>query len=243
MDTYVQTCLVEVTRSITYCGMHSHSSILRRGLYTYVHTAGRDGCKSIHQYQECRGFDGQIISRVWPNSTISTTVTLAGGLSIGGTCQGTILGKWSLMGSRHSHREDNSARLLSHFKTRTERNHTERRSHLFISKQILHRHNNLRIGVEFYRTSKVRHRSHTIDWRRPPSLSKKLISTNQIHRLGSRRQNIRPILVKTGRRQNNNRKNICSHYLQTMLTYLISSITKGRNGYVGKIAGEVLYIS
>ena len=122
------------------------------------------------------------------------------------------------MGSRRSHREDHSARLLSHFKTRTERNHTERRSHLFISKQILHRHNNLRIGVEFYRTSKVRHRSHTIDWRRPPSLSKKLISTNQIHRLGSRRQNIRPILVKTGRRQNNNRKNICSHYPQTMVT-------------------------
>ena len=86
---HVQTCLVQVTRMIHHCGMHSHSSVVAKGLYTYLYKVGRENCKAIHQFREFRGLHGQVFSGLQPNGTIGGSVTLAGKLQTDGTCTGT----------------------------------------------------------------------------------------------------------------------------------------------------------
>ncbi|EFA11706.2 hypothetical protein TcasGA2_TC001793 [Tribolium castaneum] len=86
---HVKTCLMEVTRLIMHCGMFSHSSMVSRGLYTYLHKTGRDGCLGIHEHQEYRGFYGHVFSGLTPNSTSGGTITIAGGVSMDGKCTGT----------------------------------------------------------------------------------------------------------------------------------------------------------
>lgn len=48
---HVWTCLIEVTRLITHCGTHSHSSVVTGGLLNFVHQVGNEECRSIHQYE------------------------------------------------------------------------------------------------------------------------------------------------------------------------------------------------
>lgn len=44
IKTTAYTCSVSVTRHITYCGMHSHSSEVSQGLITYPYSLNREKC-------------------------------------------------------------------------------------------------------------------------------------------------------------------------------------------------------
>lgn len=86
--THVWTCLVEVTRLITYCGMHSHSSVVAGGLLSYIHKVGPEECKLIHRYHTFK-FNEQSIGRIASNATTTASLTLHGRVDSSGSCDGT----------------------------------------------------------------------------------------------------------------------------------------------------------
>lgn len=83
----VKSCLVEVTRIITYCGMHSHSSLVKNGLYNYIHQLGSDSCRDIHRYRTFTIFN-RLISQILMNGTTSESITIAGSVNSEGSCSG-----------------------------------------------------------------------------------------------------------------------------------------------------------
>lgn len=86
---HVYSCLIEVSRIITYCGAFSHMSIVSEGVSNYIYQIGSEECRRIHQYREFRGLGGNIISKLAPNSTTSTSLTLAGAVDDAGRCEGS----------------------------------------------------------------------------------------------------------------------------------------------------------
>lgn len=86
---HVYSCLIEVSRIITYCGAFSHMSIVSEGVSSYIYQIGSEECRRIHQYREFRGLGGNIISKLAPNSTTSTSLTLAGAVDDAGRCEGS----------------------------------------------------------------------------------------------------------------------------------------------------------
>lgn len=95
----VNQCKVVVQRIITYCGMHSHSSITRGGLMTYVYPVRRDQCIDAHKTGEFRFGMNLVLSNLKPNSTETRGVTFAGQLAYDGACSGAYysdqFGEWS----------------------------------------------------------------------------------------------------------------------------------------------------
>ncbi|CAH1106884.1 unnamed protein product [Psylliodes chrysocephalus] len=85
----VWTCLIEVSRVMFYCGMHSHTSIVNGGLSTTIHKLGAEECKALHQYRKLNLFH-QIISNIVMNGTTTASITLEGKLDNTGTCKGVI---------------------------------------------------------------------------------------------------------------------------------------------------------
>lgn len=45
---HVWSCLIEVTRLITYCGMHSHSSVVAGGLLNFIYRVGGEECRYVN---------------------------------------------------------------------------------------------------------------------------------------------------------------------------------------------------
>lgn len=85
----VQTCLIEVTRLITHCGMHSHTSVVEGGLSTQILQIGSEECSSLHRYQSIKLY-GQEIGRIIMNGTTTASLTILGSVDESGSCQGTI---------------------------------------------------------------------------------------------------------------------------------------------------------
>lgn len=85
--TRVTQCLMEVSREIYYCGMHSHISLVSNSKKQYVQELGRDGCKRAHETGSVN-IASTIIDRIAGNATNFRSVTLAGRTSMDGTCHG-----------------------------------------------------------------------------------------------------------------------------------------------------------
>lgn len=83
----VKACLIEVTRFVMHCGMHSHTSAVAGGLAEYVHPLGADLCKDVHKHGSFRLFQ-QVIGNVKKNTTTSASLTLMGHLKDDGSCEG-----------------------------------------------------------------------------------------------------------------------------------------------------------
>ncbi|KYN15930.1 hypothetical protein ALC57_11822 [Trachymyrmex cornetzi] len=88
--TRVIQCKVEVDRTIFYCGMHSHVSIVHGGRRAYLHEMTVDKCKRVHETGsiDLGGRDGYIAG-LKSNSTSSRSITLAGHASVDGRYSGT----------------------------------------------------------------------------------------------------------------------------------------------------------
>lgn len=88
--TRVIQCKVEVDRTIFYCGMHSHVSIVHGGRRAYLHEMTADNCKRIHETRsmDLGGKEGYIVG-LKSNSTSSRSITLAGHAAADGRCSGT----------------------------------------------------------------------------------------------------------------------------------------------------------
>lgn len=85
----VQTCLVEVTRTIMHCGMHSHVSAVSGGIAQFLQPLGAEGCRNLHLYRSTKLYNRDVANIIIMNGTTSISMTIAGKVSDDGTCQGT----------------------------------------------------------------------------------------------------------------------------------------------------------
>ncbi|KAG5871273.1 hypothetical protein JTB14_024343 [Gonioctena quinquepunctata] len=85
---HVWTCLIEVTRLISHCGMHSHSSVVAGGIMNYIYRVGAEECRSIHRYRTLKIYQ-QNIGGITMNGTTTASLTLEGVVDPDGTCEGS----------------------------------------------------------------------------------------------------------------------------------------------------------
>lgn len=83
----VQACMVEITRMIYYCGMHSHVSIVDGALSTYLHVLGPKECQFAHKHQQIMLFNN-VIDKLQRNGTTTASLTLHGFVDASGNCEG-----------------------------------------------------------------------------------------------------------------------------------------------------------
>lgn len=86
--TRVTQCRVEIDRTIYYCGMHSHISLVSNSRKQYVQELGSDACRRAHETGTL-ALSTVVIDRVTTNATSYRSVTLAGRAGIDGTCRGS----------------------------------------------------------------------------------------------------------------------------------------------------------
>lgn len=80
-------CRIEIDRTIFYCGMHSHISLVSNGRKQYVQELGNDACRRTHETGSVT-LASTIIDRIVGNSTNLRSITLAGKVGVDGTCKG-----------------------------------------------------------------------------------------------------------------------------------------------------------
>lgn len=85
--TRVTQCRVEIDRTIFYCGMHSHISLVSNSRKQYIQELGNDACRRVHETGTL-ALSTVVVDRVTTNATSYRSVTLAGKAGIDGTCRG-----------------------------------------------------------------------------------------------------------------------------------------------------------
>lgn len=84
----VQSWKVEVLRQVSFCAMHSHTSVVAGGLAEYIKETSKEQCQKLHETGRLL-LGATSIDGIKGNSTTTTTVTLAGRITTEGSCQGT----------------------------------------------------------------------------------------------------------------------------------------------------------
>lgn len=82
-------CKVEIVRTIYYCGMHSHVSVVQNGYNEYLHDISAHACKRLHQDGTMSFGNGALLTGLKVNATSTRTFMLAGSLNQDGTCAGS----------------------------------------------------------------------------------------------------------------------------------------------------------
>ncbi|AYP67567.1 glycoprotein [Genoa virus] len=86
----IKTCLVERSYLITHCGMHSHSSVMYRGITVKdIIKTSRNQCNMLHDHGTYQLMNGALITGLKVNSSFTTSVVEMGGIGAGGKCHGT----------------------------------------------------------------------------------------------------------------------------------------------------------
>jgi len=81
-------CKIEIDRTIYYCGMHSHISVVHNGRREYIQEIGKQACRRLHETGSIT-IANAIIDRIAGNTTNLRSVTLAGAITVDGRCTGT----------------------------------------------------------------------------------------------------------------------------------------------------------
>lgn len=81
-------CKVEMDRMVSYCGMHSHISMVHNGRREFTIEVGEDACKKIHD-TGVMVLASAVLDNLKRNSTNYRSATIAGTLSMDGKCSGT----------------------------------------------------------------------------------------------------------------------------------------------------------
>lgn len=85
--TMVIQCKIEVDRTIYYCGMSSHVSIVHNGRREYLQEIGEQACKRIHETGTLT-IGNAVMDQIAKNTTSIRSVTLVGSTSVDGRCTG-----------------------------------------------------------------------------------------------------------------------------------------------------------
>ena len=87
--TQVKQCKIEIKRTISHCGMHSHISAVTNGQSEYIHELSHQQCDILHSSGTISLGQNLQISNLKVNQTTYHSVLLAGSLAINGDCSGT----------------------------------------------------------------------------------------------------------------------------------------------------------
>lgn len=88
-NTEVVQCRVEIDRTVYYCGMHSHNSIVNNGRQTYIHELDERACLRLQETGIVQLSPAGIIVGIRKNSTTNRGITLGGSIKNDGQCVGT----------------------------------------------------------------------------------------------------------------------------------------------------------
>ncbi|CAK9834649.1 Retrovirus-related Pol polyprotein from transposon 17.6 [Anthophora retusa] len=92
-------CKVEIDRTIYYCGMHSHTSVVNNGRQQYILSTSKGTCTALQNTGVISITPSAQISGIRPNSTSHFSLTLAGRIGQDGSCTGTsysdLHGSWT----------------------------------------------------------------------------------------------------------------------------------------------------
>ncbi|AUW34383.1 G [Blacklegged tick chuvirus 2] len=81
-------CLINVLQTISYCGMHSHSSLVSNGVSSFVGYISEEACKSIRTTGMYQFQTGPVIREIKANSTVKVGMVLVGNVDTSGACSG-----------------------------------------------------------------------------------------------------------------------------------------------------------
>jgi len=84
----VTQCKIEISRTVLYCGMHSHVSIVNNAYAEYILDTSADQCRTMHKTGTLIINVENIITGLKVNQTTSRPLTLAGSASADGRCSG-----------------------------------------------------------------------------------------------------------------------------------------------------------
>lgn len=91
-------CRIEIDRTIYYCGMSSHISIVHNGRQNYLHELDEQGCRKLQETGILQLSPSSVLIGIRKNSTTSRAITLGGTLTNNGECRGTqysdAFGSW-----------------------------------------------------------------------------------------------------------------------------------------------------
>ena len=87
--TQVRQCKIDIRRTISYCGMHSHISAVTNGQSEYIHELSHQQCDTLHSSGTISLGQNLQISNLKINQTSYHSVLLAGSLAMNGDCAGT----------------------------------------------------------------------------------------------------------------------------------------------------------
>lgn len=86
--TEVIQCKIEIDRTLYYCGMNSHNSIVQNGRQIYLTELDDKSCRKIQEIGIVQLGMSAVVTGIKRNSTTSRSLTLAGTLTNEGTCTG-----------------------------------------------------------------------------------------------------------------------------------------------------------
>ena len=82
-------CKIEIKRTVYYCGMHSHISVVANGEGEYLQEITHETCKSIHATGAFKAGPNLILNNLVVNHSMVHSVTFAGNIGSNGECSGT----------------------------------------------------------------------------------------------------------------------------------------------------------
>lgn len=88
-DIMVYSCKISVTYLVTHCGMHSHASVVNGGLVSKILELSNVECRNTLRFKSTMVY-GKAIQGLKVNSTLTTSLTLAGRIDDHGSCKGAF---------------------------------------------------------------------------------------------------------------------------------------------------------
>ena len=87
-ETKIIQCKFETHRTVYYCGMHSHISIVLNGENEYINDVSRSACEDVHKTGILKVTESHIVCDIKINQTITHSLMFAGYINSKGKCNG-----------------------------------------------------------------------------------------------------------------------------------------------------------
>ena len=85
-ETRIIQCKLEIHRTIYYCGINSHISIVLNGENEYINDVSISACQDIHKTGILKVSESDIVHGIKVNQTVTHSIILAGYLNREGKC-------------------------------------------------------------------------------------------------------------------------------------------------------------
>lgn len=84
---HVIQCKIDIDRTISHCGMHSHASAVQNGRMKYVMDLSQEQCARLHETKSV-SIGASYITGLKANQSTSQSLTLGGKITMDGQCEG-----------------------------------------------------------------------------------------------------------------------------------------------------------